>query len=132
MNQNVKYTIKEIQALVKAWRFIQQDYSDCEQKDAALDIINELLIGKCEELADWCKEIRRLIKLKEMTGEERRLLFKKFAEELNKMRDELLDFQSSAADCIDKHFVEEIEEAYDKLDVVALYVGYYLDDNDKS
>lgn len=53
MDKNIKATIKEIQALVKAWRVIQQDYRDCKQKDAALDIINELLIGKCEELADW-------------------------------------------------------------------------------
>jgi len=56
MNQNVKYTIKEIQALVRAWRVIQQDYSDCKEKAAAQEVINELLIGKCEELADWYED----------------------------------------------------------------------------
>lgn len=53
MNQNVKTTIKEIQALIKAWRIIEHDYNDCEDKTAAQKIIDELLIAKCEELADW-------------------------------------------------------------------------------
>ena len=53
MNQNVKLTIREIQALVIAWRVIQHDYNDCKDKTAAQNIINELLIGKCEDLADW-------------------------------------------------------------------------------
>ena len=53
MNQNVKLTIREIQALVIAWRVIQYDYNDCKDKNTAQNIINELLIGKCEDLADW-------------------------------------------------------------------------------
>ena len=56
MNQNVKLTVKEIVALVRAWRVIEQDYSDCEDKTAAQKIIDELLIGKCEELADWYED----------------------------------------------------------------------------
>lgn len=52
MNDNVKAVIREIAALVTAWHVIENDYNDCGQKNTALDIIDELLIAKCEELAD--------------------------------------------------------------------------------
>lgn len=53
MDKNIKATIKEIKALITAWHVIYHDYSDCKDKDAALKIIDELLIAKCEDLADW-------------------------------------------------------------------------------
>ena len=53
MNKNAKAIIREIAALVTAWHVIENDYNDCGQKDIAQDIIDELLIAKCEELADW-------------------------------------------------------------------------------
>ena len=53
MNRNLKATEKEIQALVRAWRIIEHDYSDGEYKEAAQKIIDELLIGMCEDIADW-------------------------------------------------------------------------------
>ena len=56
MDKNVKITIKEIKALITAWHVIYQDYNDCKDKDAALKIIDELLIGKCEDLADWYED----------------------------------------------------------------------------
>ena len=52
MNKNCKMVIREICALVTAWHVIENDYSDCGQKDNAQDIIDELLVAKCEELAD--------------------------------------------------------------------------------
>lgn len=56
MDKNIKATIKEIKALITAWHIVYQDYSDCKDKDAALKIIDELLIGKCEDLADWYED----------------------------------------------------------------------------
>ena len=56
MNKNCEMTIKEIKTLIGAWRIIEHDYSDCNQKDTAQGIIDDLLIAKCEELADWYKE----------------------------------------------------------------------------
>lgn len=53
MNKNIKALIKEISALVTAWHVIENDYNDCGQKDNAQDIIDELLIAKCEDLAAW-------------------------------------------------------------------------------
>ena len=52
MNRNIKLTTQEIKALIMAWRIIRHDYSDCADKEVTLKIIDELLIGKCEELAD--------------------------------------------------------------------------------
>lgn len=56
MNQNAKALIKEISALVTAWRVIENDYNDCEDKDIAQDIIDELLIAKCEDLAGYYQD----------------------------------------------------------------------------
>lgn len=53
MNKNAESVIKEIAALVTAWHTIENDYNDCKDKALAQDIIDELLIAKCEELADW-------------------------------------------------------------------------------
>ena len=53
MNKNVKAVIREISALVTAWHVIENDYNDCGQKNNAQDIIDELLIAKCEDLAAW-------------------------------------------------------------------------------
>lgn len=56
MSTEIKSTLNEIKSLIKAWRIIEHDYSDCEQKDTAQKIIDELLIAKCEDLADWYEE----------------------------------------------------------------------------
>lgn len=56
MLPEIKSTLNEIKSLIRAWRIIEHDYSDCDQKDVAQKIIDELLIAKCEDLAAWYKE----------------------------------------------------------------------------
>ena len=52
MNKNAKAIIREISALVTAWHVIENDYSDCEDKNIAQEMIDDILIAKCEDLAD--------------------------------------------------------------------------------
>ena len=52
MDKNIKATNKEIQTLVRAWRIIENDYSDGEEKETAQKVISELLNGCNDFIAD--------------------------------------------------------------------------------
>lgn len=56
MDKNIKATLKEIKALVIAWRIIDNDYNDGEEKEIAQKVISELLNGCNDFIADIYKE----------------------------------------------------------------------------